>query len=168
MKTDIAIDISPLYLAKFWASIYGRKCCQPVKLHDSWKCNILRKKWMMKFIFCMQINIEVFYKLIISILVGVIRHNQSTQNNFTCLCNISMHAYFQAWRMRLIFCLQINAKVYYKMIVSLWVFVARHVQSTENNKFKISLQYLKENVKDELDFFLLINFEGFFKVILPF
>ena len=123
---------------------------------------------MMKFIFCMQINIEVFYKLIISILVGVITHNQSTQNNFTCLCNISMHAYFQAWRMRLIFCLQINTKVFYKMIVSLWVFVARHVQSTENNKFKISLQYLKENVKDELDFFLLINFEGFFKVILSF
>ena len=29
--------------------------------------------------------------------------------------------------------------------------VARHAQSTQNNKFAISLQYLKENIKDELD-----------------
>ena len=29
---------------------------------------------------------------------------------------------------------------------------ARHVQSIQNNKFAISLQYPKENVKDEVDF----------------
>ena len=28
--------------------------------------------------------------------------------------------------------------------------IARHVQSTQNNKFAISLQYLKENVKDKV------------------
>ena len=38
------------------------------------------------------------------------------------------------------------------MIVSLWVCVARQVQSTRSNQFTISLQYLKENMKDELDF----------------
>ena len=27
-----------------------------------------------------------------------------------------------------------------------------HAQSTQKNKFTISLQYLKENVKDEVDF----------------
>ena len=27
-----------------------------------------------------------------------------------------------------------------------------HTHSTQNNKFAISLQYLKENVKDEVDF----------------
>ena len=32
------------------------------------------------------------------------------------------------------------------------VCVARHVQSTQNNKFLMSLQYLKEHVKDEVDF----------------
>ena len=53
--------------------------------------------------------------------------------------------------MKLIFCLQINTKVFYKFIVSLWMCVARHAQSTQNNKFAISLQYLKENIKDELD-----------------
>ena len=30
--------------------------------------------------------------------------------------------------------------------------IARHAQSTQNNKFTISLQYLKKNVKDEVDF----------------
>ena len=49
------------------------------------------------------------------------------------------------------FCLQINTKVFYKMIVSLWVSVARQAQITKNNQFTLSLQYLKEN-KDEVDF----------------
>ena len=30
--------------------------------------------------------------------------------------------------------------------------VVRHTQSFQNNKFAISLQYLKENVKDEVNF----------------
>ena len=40
---------------------------------------------------------------------------------------------------KLIFCLQINTKVFYKLIGSLWVRVDRHAQSTQNNKFTISL-----------------------------
>ena len=43
-------------------------------------------------------------------------------------------------------------KIFFKLITSLWVCVARYPQSIENNKFTISLQYLKENVKDEVDF----------------
>ena len=38
------------------------------------------------------------------------------------------------------------------MIVSLWVRVARHAESTKNNKFTKSFQYFKESVKDEVDF----------------
>ena len=37
-------------------------------------------------------------------------------------------------------------------IVSFWVCVDSHAESTINNKFAISLQYAKENVKDEVDF----------------
>ena len=37
------------------------------------------------------------------------------------------------------------------MIFSLWVCVARHAQSAENNKFGKSFQYIKENVKDEVN-----------------
>ena len=59
---------------------------------------------MMKFIFCMQINIEVFWKVILSFWVSVTMHAQSTQNKFVYLCNISI----KAWGVKLIFCLQIN------------------------------------------------------------
>ena len=78
----IVIDILPPipYLAKFWFLSYGPKCCQSIKLQDSLKCNILRKKWMMKYIFDMRINIKVFYRLMLSFWVFVTRHAQSTQN----------------------------------------------------------------------------------------
>ena len=128
------VDISPPipYLAKFLFLGYEPKYCQPIKLQDCLKW----KKWMMKFIFGMQINIEVFCKLILSFWVCATRHVQSTQNKkFAYLCNISS----KAWEMKLIFCLQINRKVFYKLIVSLWACLARHAQSTQNNKFTISL-----------------------------
>ena len=37
----------------------------------------------MKFIFCNQINIDVFYKLILLFWVSVAKHAQSTQNKFS-------------------------------------------------------------------------------------
>ena len=50
--------------------------------HSSWgiclKCNILRKKWVIKLVFCIQININVFYKLILPFLVYVVMHIQIT------------------------------------------------------------------------------------------
>ena len=52
---------------------------------------------------------------ILSFWVIVTRHAQSTQNKFAYLCNISI----KAWGMKLSFCLQINTKVFYKMVVSL-------------------------------------------------
>ena len=148
MKNNIVIDISPTYLAKFWALSYGPKCCQTIKLQGSLKFDIVRKKWMMKFIFCIQINIKVFCQVILSFWVSVTRHAQRTQNKFAYLCNISI----KTWGMKLIFCLLINTKVFNKLIVSLWVCVAKQTQSTKSNHFTISLQYLKENMKDEVDF----------------
>ena len=46
----------------------------------------------------------------------------------------------------------INTKVFYKMLVSLWVWVPTHTQSSQNSKCAISLRYLKENLKDEIEF----------------
>ena len=149
MKTSIIIDISPqiTYLAKFWFSSYGLERCWPIELPDSLKYIISRKKWMMKFVFDMQ-RIEIFYKLILSFQVCVARHAQSAQNKkFTYLCNISR----KTGGMKLFFCLQINTKVFCKVIVWLWICVTRLTQS---NKFAISLQYLKENRKNEVDFLL--------------
>ena len=54
--------------------------------------------------------------------------------------------------MKLRFGLQINAKVFYKLIVLLSVCVARYAQSALNKKFAIFSQYLKENLKNEVDF----------------
>ena len=96
METNIVVDTSPPmpHLAKFWLSSYGPKCCQPIKLQDSLKYIISIKKWMMKFLFGMQINIEVFYNLILSFWVYVTRHVQSTQNKkFAYLCNMSRKAF---------------------------------------------------------------------------
>ena len=53
--------------------------------------------------------------------------------------------------MKLIFCLQINKKVFHKLMTSLWVCKARQAQSTQN-KCALSSQYLKENMKDEVGF----------------
>ena len=100
----------------------------------------------MKFIFGMEMNIKVFYKVILSFWLFVNRHAQSSQ--------IILHVFvissekYQGG----IFCLQLKTKVLYKLIVSLWVCVARHAQNTENNKFATSLQKLKENMKDEGEF----------------
>ena len=149
MKTRTVIDISPpvTYLAKFCFSSYGRKCCWPIELQDSLKCNISRKKWMMKLIFGMQRKIEIFYKLILPICVCISRHAQSTQNKFPYLYNISIKIMGLKW----FFCLQINTKVFYKVIV-FWICVTRLAQRNQNNKFAISLQYFKGNGKNEVDF----------------
>ena len=70
--------------------------------------------------------------------------------------------------MRLNFHLQTNTKIFYKLTVSLWVCKARHAQITQNNKFAISLQYLKKNVKDEDDLLSADKHKGFFNLILLF
>ena len=118
----------------------------------------------MKCFFGMQINIEIFYKFILSFLVYVTRHAHSTQNKFAYLCNISR----KAQGMKLSFCLQINTKVFYKVIVLLWMCIVRHAQSIQNSSVTISLQYFKENIKDEVSFCLLIIVKVFFKFILSF
>ena len=65
-------------------------------------CNIL-KNWLMKLIFGVQINIEVFYTLILSFWVCTTRHAQSNKSKkFAYLCNISR----KVWWVKLIFCLQ--------------------------------------------------------------
>ena len=114
--------------------------------------------------FSMQINIKVFYTVILSFWMCVARHVQSTQNKFDYLHNISR----KTRRMKLIVCQQINTKFFCKLIIWFWLCIARYAQSTQNNKFTISLQYLKEIVKDKVDFCQQINFISFFKLMLSF
>ena len=63
----IVINISPAipYLEKFWFLSYKPKYYWPIKLQYSLKCSISGKR-IMKFIFGMLMNMEVFYKLMSS------------------------------------------------------------------------------------------------------
>ena len=52
----------------------------------------------------------------------------------------------------MVFCMKINFKVFYKLIVSFLLVIARYAQSSQNSKFKISLQYLRKEGRNEFDF----------------
>ena len=54
--------------------------------------------------------------------------------------------------MNLIFCVHINVKGFFKLLLSSYLCVVRHARVTQNNKFAISLQYLKKELSDEVDF----------------
>ena len=73
--------------------------------------------------------------------------------------------------MKLIFCLQISTKAFYKLVVSLCVYVARHAQNTQNTQ-SASLQYLfnisRRTLRMKLIFCLQINVKCFLKMILSF
>ena len=46
----------------------------------------------------------------------------------------------------------LGIKVSYKVMLSLLMGVIKHFQSTQGNKFSISLQYLKKEVRDRVHF----------------
>ena len=56
--------------------------------------------------------------------------------------------------MKLIFCIQVSMKACYKLIdgqkYGQWM--VKNSQSSQNSKFAMSLQYLKKEVKAEVDF----------------
>ena len=63
------------------------------------------------------------------------------------------------WKMKLIFCLKISRKVFNKLIVLLL-----GVHSHACPKYPTGLQYLKENVKDKVDFLPKNKDERFFQI----
>ena len=48
--------------------------------------------------------------------------------------------------------MKVKIKFFYKLVPLLWVTVARHAQSTQNNKPVFFLQYFKEEGRDEVNF----------------
>ena len=128
------------YRAKFWFSSYELKCCWSIKLQDSLKCNISRKKWMMRVTCGMQINMVVFYMLILLFWVYAARHAQSTQNRSFHIFAIFTEKH-GGWK-------SLPADKARKKGGSITLGDTR----IQNNKFAISLQYIKENRKNEVDF----------------
>ena len=53
--------------------------------------------------------------------------------------------------MNTISCMNISTKVFYKLVVSFLLVIVRHAQSTQNRKFVMSLQYLKNKGRNEVD-----------------
>ena len=51
-----------------------------------------------------------------------------------------------------------------KLIVSLWVSIARHTQGTQKDLIAISLQYLKENMKNDVDFLPVDKHQWFLQI----
>ena len=81
----INIDVFYKLMLLFWVFVtMHAQSTQNKKF--AYLCNISKKGWEMKLIFCLQINT----KLIVTLWVCVARHAQSTQGNkFAYLCNIS-------------------------------------------------------------------------------
>ena len=107
-------------------------------------CNILRKKCMAKLIFCMQVSIKIYYKLIL-ILLGMVKHFQSSQNStfamsLQCLkievgheVNF-LHADKHQSGLQVDFN-TLSTNVSYKVILSLLMSMMKHSQSTQSIKF---------------------------------
>ena len=95
-------------------------------------CNISRKSFVTKLIFGMLINITVFFNMILSLLMGLANHAQSTQASLHYICDISK----QKLGTEFIFCRQVNIRVF------------MHVQSSQITSF----QCLENVMLDYLDF----------------
>ena len=81
-------------------------------------------------------------------------------------------------KMKLIFCMQINIKLSYKLISTLWTSkfptrlslmgIIKHSQITQSKKFAISLQYLKKEVMNGVHFLHADKCQSFYKLLLLF
>ena len=121
------------------------------------------KGGMIMFFSGMQRNIKVFYKLILSFWACVAR---SIMSKVPKIRNLHIFTLFpENMGYEVDFMPADKYESFLQIDVSFWMCVARLAQSTKNNNFATSLQYLKEII---LCFFLQINIQDFFKLILSF
>ena len=114
----------------------------------------------MKFIFGIQINMEVFHELILSFWVRVTKHSQSTQSNKFA---ISLQNLKKDVSDEVDFLHADKHKGLLQIDTMILMEIVRHSQNSQNSKFSMSLQYLKKKVRDEVDFW--INFKVSCKLI---
>ena len=112
------------------------------------------------------------------ILMGMAKHSRTSQNTKSAM---SLQCLKREFRDEVDFLhadkhqsfLQVNfstlgIKVSYRVIVSLLMGITKHSQSTQSNKFAISLQYLKKEVRDGVHFLHADKDESFCKLELSF
>ena len=117
----------------------------------------LRKKWVIKLIFCMQVRMKACYKLILWFRWGRSSISKVLKiASLQCLYNTSK----KELKMKFVFCMLINIKVSYKLISTLWApkFPTRwyyHYQWVWTRILKllkvISLQYLY-NISENISY----------------
>ena len=117
-------------LAKFLFWINCHRYSWPIRLQDSLKCNICKKNLVIKLIF-LQINIRVSNSWVLLFLVGDPKVPKITSLQY--LCSISR----KRGGINLIF-LHEDKRVFYKLIVSFLLVIARHIQIAQ----RASLQFL--------------------------
>ena len=93
------------------------------------------------------LGIKVSYKVILSLLMGMIKYSQNTgRNKFA----ISLQYLRKEVRNRVHFLHADKHQSFYKFTLSFSAEVARHIQSTQNRKLVMFLQYLKKKVSQLL------------------
>ena len=116
MKTNIVIDISPpiLFLAKFsskWCYHFGFVCPGMPKLSKITSllffCNILRKRWVMSYANNNEILLDTMKLMGWSSILKAPKI-------------VILQYHEKKLKMKLIFCMQINTKVCYKLISTFW------------------------------------------------
>ena len=88
-------------------------------------------------------GIKVFYKVILSLLMGMTKHFQSTQS---LKLAISLQYLKKEVRNVIHFLHAYKRQSFYKLVLLFLMEVARHNQTIQNRKFVIFLQYLKKKV----------------------
>ena len=99
----------------------------------------------MNLIFCLQINVKGFFKLLLSLQVCVARHDQITQISYLQYLKKEFSDevdFLHADKYESL--LQIDS------MILMWM--VNHSQSSQNRKFAMSLKYLKKEVNYEVDF----------------
>ena len=130
------------------------KCSQPIRLQDSLKYTSSKKKRGIKLIFCI-LHVDIASKFSISLYYyiwcsspGMPKVPEITVLQYPC------RTLRKGQRINLSFCMKISIKVFYKLIPSSLVVIARNYgQYIQNNKFELSLQIFKKEVRYKLDFF---------------
>ena len=62
----------------------------------------------------MQVSMKVCYKLILWFLMGLVKHSRSSQNSLYIVAKKNLET-------KMVFCMQMNFKVSYKLILTLWL-----------------------------------------------
>ena len=91
------------------------------------------------------LGIKVSYEVMLLLLMGMIKHSQSTQGRLQYLYNISKKKKKKNWD-GVYFLHSDKHQSFYKLVLLFLMDVARHVQSTQNRNLVIFLQYINKKV----------------------